>query len=61
MDIQYNNKIMNVATLDKSLLDVRNLHVAYGASEVLHDVDLQVGHGEIVVLMGRKVWGRRHS
>lgn len=58
MDTQYNNKITNVATLDKSLLDVRNLHVAYGASEVLHGVDLQVGHGEIVVLMGRNGMGK---
>lgn len=58
MDTQYNNKITNVAALDKSLLDVRNLHVAYGASEVLHGVDLQVGHGEIVVLMGRNGMGK---
>ncbi|MGD7069363.1 urea ABC transporter ATP-binding subunit UrtE [Acetobacter sp. AAB5] len=44
--------------LDKSLLDARGLHVAYGASEVLHGVDLQVGRGEIVVLMGRNGMGK---
>ena len=29
------------------LLEVRALHAGYGASEVLHGVDLQVGAGEV--------------
>lgn len=41
-----------------TLLDVKNLHAAYGASEVLHGIDLQIGRGEIVVLMGRNGMGK---
>ncbi|MFT8417556.1 MAG: urea ABC transporter ATP-binding subunit UrtE [Acetobacter sp.] len=40
------------------MLDVKNLHAAYGASEVLHGIDLQIGRGEIVVLMGRNGMGK---
>ncbi|MGY6768486.1 urea ABC transporter ATP-binding subunit UrtE [Komagataeibacter sp. NFXK3] len=39
-------------------LDIKDLNVAYGASEVLHGVDLQVGRGEIVTLMGRNGMGK---
>lgn len=49
---------MKIAQNDDVLLDVRNLHSAYGASEVLHGIDLQVGRGEIVVLMGRNGMGK---
>jgi branched-chain amino acid transport system ATP-binding protein len=35
-----------------SLLDVRGLAVAHGAIEVLHDVTLEVGEGEIVGVIG---------
>lgn len=49
---------MKMAQNDDVLLDVRNLHAAYGASEVLHGIDLQVGRGEIVVLMGRNGMGK---
>lgn len=41
-----------------TLLYVKNLHAAYGASEVLHGIDLQIGRGEIVVLMGRNGMGK---
>ena len=34
------------------LLDVRSLHSGYGSSPVLHGVDLQVGYGEVVGLLG---------
>ena len=40
------------------LLDVRALHAGYGASQVLHGVDLQVGPGEAVGLLGRNGMGK---
>jgi urea transport system ATP-binding protein len=40
------------------MLDVRNLSAAYGQSEVLHGIDLSVGRGEIVVLVGRNGMGK---
>ena len=43
------------------LLDVRALHAGYGASEVLHGVDLQVGPGEVVALLGRNGMGHDES
>jgi branched-chain amino acid transport system ATP-binding protein len=41
-----------------ALLDIKNLHAFYGKSHVLHGVDLQVGEGEIVSLLGRNGVGR---
>lgn len=41
-----------------ALLDIRDLHGYYGKSHVLHGVDLQVGQGEIVSLLGRNGVGR---
>ena len=40
------------------MLEVRNLHAYYGQSHILHGVDLQVGEGEIVSLLGRNGVGR---
>ncbi|MBC7415519.1 MAG: ABC transporter ATP-binding protein [Herminiimonas sp.] len=41
-----------------ALLEIRNLHSFYGKSHVLHGVDLTVGEGEIVSLLGRNGVGR---
>ncbi|MEC5160791.1 MULTISPECIES: ABC transporter ATP-binding protein [unclassified Janthinobacterium] len=41
-----------------AILDIQNLHAYYGKSHVLHGVDLQVGRGEIVSLLGRNGVGR---
>lgn len=41
-----------------SLLEIRGLHAYYGKSHVLHGVDLAVGPGEIVSLLGRNGVGR---
>jgi branched-chain amino acid transport system ATP-binding protein len=41
-----------------ALLEIRGLDAWYGASQVLHGVDLQVGAGEIVALGGRNGSGR---
>ena len=41
-----------------ALLEITNLHAFYGKSHVLHGVDLTVGEGEIVSLLGRNGVGR---
>ena len=41
-----NNQIVN-------LLEVKKLSAWYGAAQILFDVNLQVGQGEVVALMGR--------
>jgi branched-chain amino acid transport system ATP-binding protein len=40
------------------MLTVRDLHAYYGKSHILHGVNLQVGEGEIVSLLGRNGVGR---
>jgi branched-chain amino acid transport system ATP-binding protein len=40
------------------MLEVKNLHAYYGQSHILHGVDLSVGDGEIVSLLGRNGVGR---
>ncbi len=40
------------------MLSVRGLEAWYGKSQVLHGVDLEVGRGEIVALLGRNGAGR---
>ena len=40
------------------MLNVRDLHAYYGKSHILHGVNLQVGSGEIVSLLGRNGVGR---
>ena len=41
-----------------AMLTVKNLHAYYGKSHVLHGVDMQIGSGEIVSLLGRNGVGR---
>jgi len=40
------------------MLEISNLHAYYGKSHVLHGVNMQVGKGEIVALLGRNGSGR---
>ena len=40
------------------LLSVRDLHAGYGETEVLHGVDLMVGAGEIVAVLGSNGVGK---
>jgi branched-chain amino acid transport system ATP-binding protein len=40
------------------LLQTRGLNAWYGAAQILFDVDLHVGRGEVVALMGRKGAGK---
>jgi len=44
--------------MSEAALQVSNLHAWYGESHVLHGVDLTVGHGEVVSLLGRNGSGR---
>ena len=46
------------STLGEPLLVVHGLHAGYGGSEVLHGVDLHVGAGEVVALLGRNGMGK---
>ncbi len=41
-----------------ALLEIKDLHVYYGKSHVLHGVDMVVNQGEIVSLLGRNGVGR---
>jgi branched-chain amino acid transport system ATP-binding protein len=41
-----------------SALEVRGLHAGYGSAEVLFGVDLAVGAGEVLALMGRNGMGK---
>jgi branched-chain amino acid transport system ATP-binding protein len=45
-------------SMTTALLEIKDLHAYYGKSHVLHGVDLQVGEGEIVSLLGRNGVGR---
>ncbi len=40
------------------MLELRELHAFYGKSHILHGVDMKVGEGEIVSLLGRNGSGR---
>ncbi|MFN3971602.1 MAG: ABC transporter ATP-binding protein [Gemmobacter sp.] len=40
------------------MLSLRNLEAAYGASQVLFDVSLEIGDGEVVTLLGRNGMGK---
>src|ERR1700759_2980612 len=42
----------------KPVLDVRNLNVAYGQSQVLHGINFGVTSGEIVAVVGRNGMGK---
>jgi branched-chain amino acid transport system ATP-binding protein len=44
--------------VDPSLLSARALHAWYGSSHVLHGVDLVIGRGETVGLLGRNGMGK---
>jgi branched-chain amino acid transport system ATP-binding protein len=46
------------AAAPPALLEVRALHAGYGTSEVLFGIDLEVGPGEIVGVLGRNGMGK---
>ena len=47
-----------MTTTTAALLDARGLTAWYGAAQILFGVDLQVGRGEVVALMGRNGAGK---
>ena len=47
-----------VAQLAAPLLKLDGVHTYYGKSHILHGVSLQVGHGEVVGLLGRNGVGK---
>lgn len=46
------------STAPEAILEISGLHTHYGESHVLHGVDLQVRHGEVVTLLGRNGAGK---
>jgi urea transport system ATP-binding protein len=44
--------------MEQTMFEVRNLHVAYGQSQVLRGIDLTVEPGEIVAVVGRNGMGK---
>ena len=44
--------------MSDALLSVRGLEAGYGGSQVLFGVDLDVGYGEVVSLLGRNGMGK---
>ena len=40
------------------MLELRSVQAAYGSSQVLHDITLAIGAGELVTLMGRNGMGK---
>jgi branched-chain amino acid transport system ATP-binding protein len=47
-----------MSTSNDLLLDARGVHAWYGSSHVLHGIDLQIGRGETVGLLGRNGMGK---
>jgi branched-chain amino acid transport system ATP-binding protein len=45
-------------SVHKEMLKISGLHAWYGESHILHGVDLTVGEGEVVTLLGRNGAGR---
>ncbi|HIC08379.1 MAG TPA: ATP-binding cassette domain-containing protein, partial [Candidatus Lambdaproteobacteria bacterium] len=40
------------------MLEIRNLHAGYGKMRVLHGIDIEIGTGEIVALLGSNGAGK---
>ena len=49
---------MGVRMSIPAMLEVQKLSAWYGAARILYDLDLTVGRGEVVALMGRNVAGK---
>ncbi|KEP69603.1 ABC transporter ATP-binding protein [Thioclava sp. BHET1] len=49
---------MSSTTLTKPMLKIENLHAWYGESHVLHGINLELGEGQLITLLGRNGAGR---
>ncbi|AQS48356.1 ABC transporter ATP-binding protein [Thioclava sp. JM3] len=49
---------MSTATMTKPMLKIENLHAWYGESHVLHGINLELGEGQLITLLGRNGAGR---
>jgi branched-chain amino acid transport system ATP-binding protein len=49
---------MTTATLTKPMLKIKDLHAWYGESHVLHGIDIELGEGQLITLLGRNGAGR---
>ena len=49
---------MNVGSSSAPVVEARGLHTYYGSSHILHGVDLTIGAGQSVSLMGRNGMGK---
>ncbi len=49
---------MSTATTTKTLLEAKSIEAGYGASQVLFGIDLSVGAGEVLALLGRNGMGK---
>jgi branched-chain amino acid transport system ATP-binding protein len=47
-----------MATTDHPILQARGIHAWYGSSHVLHGIDLEIGRGETIGLLGRNGMGK---
>ncbi|PFG63479.1 branched-chain amino acid transport system ATP-binding protein [Thioclava sp. ES.031] len=49
---------MSTETMTKPMLKIENLHAWYGESHVLHGINLELGEGQLITLLGRNGAGR---
>lgn len=56
--VRVNASASQVTAAPEWIADVHNLHAWYGSSHILHGVDLQIGRGETLGLLGRNGMGK---
>jgi branched-chain amino acid transport system ATP-binding protein len=49
---------MSTTTMTKTLLEAKSIEAGYGASQVLFGIDIAIGAGEVLALLGRNGMGK---